>query len=31
MVQSKKQRYLFLSYCLLPTFIVFCIFTVYPM
>ncbi len=31
MVQSKTQRYLFLTFCLLPTFIVFCIFTVYPM
>ncbi|MGG0720190.1 sugar ABC transporter permease [Robertmurraya massiliosenegalensis] len=31
MVQSKKQKYLFLTFCLLPTFTVFCIFTVYPM
>nr|WP_106784804.1 sugar ABC transporter permease [Lysinibacillus timonensis] len=31
MVQSKRQKYLFLAFCLLPTFIVFCLFTVYPM
>lgn len=31
MVQSKTQKYLFLTFCLLPTFIVFLIFTVYPM
>ncbi|GAA0345463.1 sugar ABC transporter permease [Bacillus carboniphilus] len=31
MVQSKKQKYLFLAFCLLPTFIVFLIFTLYPM
>ena len=31
MVQSKKQKYLFLAFCLLPTFLVFCVFTVYPM
>jgi len=31
LVQSKKQKYLFLAFCLLPTFLVFCIFTVYPM
>ncbi|KIY23861.1 MULTISPECIES: carbohydrate ABC transporter permease [Mesobacillus] len=31
MVLSKKQKYVFLTFCLLPTFIVFCIFTVYPM
>jgi len=30
-VQSKRQKYLFLAFCLLPTFIVFCLFTVYPM
>ncbi|SOC36519.1 carbohydrate ABC transporter membrane protein 1 (CUT1 family) [Ureibacillus acetophenoni] len=30
-VQSKTQKYLFLAFCLLPTFIMFCIFTVYPM
>lgn len=31
MVQSKKQKYLFLAFCLLPTFIVFAIFTLYPL
>ncbi|MDZ5710994.1 carbohydrate ABC transporter permease [Jeotgalibacillus haloalkalitolerans] len=31
MVQSKKQKYLFLTFCLLPTFLLFVIFTVYPM
>lgn len=31
MVQSKKQRYLFLAFCLLPTLIVFAIFTFYPL
>ncbi|MGV3489034.1 MAG: carbohydrate ABC transporter permease [Tuberibacillus sp.] len=31
MVQSKRQRYLFLSFCLLPTLIVFLIFTIYPL
>ncbi|RKQ32527.1 carbohydrate ABC transporter permease [Oceanobacillus halophilus] len=31
MVQSKKQKYLFLAFCLLPTFILFLVFTVYPM
>lgn len=30
MVQSKKQKYLFLAFCLLPTFLVFAIFTLYP-
>ena len=31
MVQSKRQRYTFLLFCLLPTFIVFAIFTIYPL
>ncbi|MGM8213819.1 carbohydrate ABC transporter permease [Virgibacillus sp. W0430] len=31
MVQSKKQRYFFLAFCLVPTFIFFIVFTVYPM
>ncbi|MFE8700257.1 carbohydrate ABC transporter permease [Cytobacillus sp. FJAT-54145] len=31
MVQTKKQKFAFLAFCLLPTFLVFCIFTVYPM
>lgn len=31
MVQSKKQRYLFLAFCLVPTFVFFILFTVYPM
>jgi len=31
MVQSKKQKYLFLAFCLLPTLIVFGIFTFYPL
>lgn len=31
MVQSKKQKYAFLAFCLLPTLIVFIIFTVYPL
>ncbi|HEU5140102.1 MAG TPA: sugar ABC transporter permease [Bacillales bacterium] len=31
MVQSKTQKYLFLAFCLLPTLIVFAIFTVYPL
>lgn len=31
MVQTKKQRYLFLLFCLLPTAIVFIAFTVYPL
>lgn len=30
MVQSKTQKYLFLAFCLLPTFILFLVFTVYP-
>ncbi|GGA66771.1 carbohydrate ABC transporter permease [Ornithinibacillus halotolerans] len=31
MVQSKKQKYTFLAFCLLPTFILFAIFTLYPL
>lgn len=31
MVQSKKQKYMFLAFCLVPTFIMFAIFTLYPM
>src|SRR5690606_129266 len=31
MVQSKRQRYLFLAFCILPTFILFAIFTLYPL
>ncbi|MGP4105663.1 carbohydrate ABC transporter permease [Virgibacillus sp. L01] len=31
MVQSKKQKYLFLAFCLIPTFIMFSIFTLYPL
>ncbi|RDW16975.1 ABC transporter permease [Oceanobacillus arenosus] len=31
MVQSKKQKYLFLAFCLVPTFILFAIFTLYPL
>src|SRR5699024_6221791 len=31
MVQSKKQKYLFLAFCLVPTFIMFSIFTLYPL
>mgnify|MGYP001177950608 CR=1 FL=1 len=31
MVQSKRQKYLFLLFCLLPTVIVFAIFTIYPL
>jgi len=30
-VVAKKQKYLFLVFCLLPTFIVFSVFTIYPM
>lgn len=30
MVQSKTQKYLFLAFCLMPTFILFLVFTVYP-
>ncbi|MRG84930.1 carbohydrate ABC transporter permease [Salinibacillus xinjiangensis] len=31
MVQTKKQKYLFLAFCLVPTFILFAIFTLYPL
>ncbi|WP_106496590.1 carbohydrate ABC transporter permease [Lentibacillus sp. Marseille-P4043] len=31
MVQSKKQKYLFLAFCLIPTFIMFAVFTLYPL
>ncbi|AVQ99942.1 carbohydrate ABC transporter permease [Oceanobacillus sp. M65] len=31
MVQSKKQKYLFLAFCLIPTFVLFAIFTLYPL
>ncbi len=31
MVLTKKQKYLFLTFCLLPTFILFAIFTLYPL
>ncbi|WP_042142542.1 carbohydrate ABC transporter permease [Paucisalibacillus sp. EB02] len=31
MVQSKKQKYMFLAFCLVPTFILFSIFTLYPL
>ena len=31
MVQSRKQKYLFLAYCLAPTFVLFAIFTLYPL
>ncbi len=31
MVQSKKQKNLFLAFCLVPTFILFAIFTLYPL
>ncbi|HET7626819.1 MAG TPA: sugar ABC transporter permease [Bacillales bacterium] len=31
MMQSKNQKYMFLLFCLAPTFIVFAIFTVYPL
>lgn len=31
MVQSKKQKYTFLAFCLVPTFIMFAIFTLYPL
>ncbi|MUK88960.1 ABC transporter permease subunit [Ornithinibacillus sp. L9] len=31
MVQSKKQKYMFLAFCLIPTFIMFAIFTLYPL
>src|SRR5699024_8604490 len=31
MVQSKKQKYLFLAFCLVPTMLVFAVFTFYPL
>lgn len=31
MVQSRKIKYLFLAYCLLPTFVLFAVFTLYPL
>lgn len=31
MVQSKKQRYVFLAFCLVPTFVLFAVFTLYPL
>ncbi|WP_029190992.1 carbohydrate ABC transporter permease [Ornithinibacillus scapharcae] len=31
MVQPKKQKYLFLAFCLVPAFILFAIFTLYPL
>jgi len=31
MVQSKKQKYMFLAFCLIPTFIMFAVFTLYPL
>lgn len=31
MVQSKKQKYLFLAFCLVPTFVLFAVFTLYPL
>ncbi|MEK3906744.1 carbohydrate ABC transporter permease [Oceanobacillus sp. FSL W7-1309] len=31
MVQSKKQKNLFLAFCLIPTFILFAVFTLYPL
>ncbi|GAB3068833.1 carbohydrate ABC transporter permease [Virgibacillus ainsalahensis] len=31
MVQSKKEKYTFLAFCLVPTFIMFSIFTLYPL
>jgi N-acetylglucosamine transport system permease protein len=31
MVQSQKQRYLFLFFCIVPTFVMFAIFTLYPL
>ncbi len=30
-VQSKKQKYLFLAFCLIPTFLLFAVFTLYPL
>lgn len=31
MVQSRRQKYTFLAFCLIPTFILFAIFTLYPL
>jgi N-acetylglucosamine transport system permease protein len=31
LVQTKRQKYLFLLFCILPTFVVFAIFTIYPL
>ena len=31
MVQSKKQRYFFILFCILPTFLIFSVFTLYPL
>ncbi|WP_337017407.1 sugar ABC transporter permease [Oceanobacillus massiliensis] len=31
MVQSKKQKYIFLAICLVPTFLMFAVFTLYPL
>ncbi|MFC4734999.1 carbohydrate ABC transporter permease [Bacillus daqingensis] len=31
MVTTKKQKYLFLAFCLVPTFLLFAVFTLYPM
>jgi N-acetylglucosamine transport system permease protein len=31
MVQTKKQKYLFLAFCLVPTFLLFAVFTLYPL
>ena len=31
MVQSKKQKYMFLAFCLVPTFVMFALFTLYPL
>lgn len=31
MIQTKKQKYTFLAFCLVPTFILFAIFTLYPL
>src|SRR5690625_6301026 len=31
MVQSKKQRNLFIMFCIVPTFLMFAVFTLYPL
>jgi len=31
LVQTKKQKYLFLAFCLVPTFLLFAVFTLYPL